>query len=150
MAFNANAMAHVGSAVKGAWPELNAQVGDEVKKGDVLLVVESPELGEAQSDLLQKRAAADAAGPAVESARSAYERGKQLYEQAKGISLAELQKRETDLKSAQAAQQAAKSAATAAENKLHLLRDGPAGGGRAREDRRDQAPLPGRRRWPAR
>jgi cobalt-zinc-cadmium efflux system membrane fusion protein len=121
VAFNANAMAHVGSAVKGRVAELKVQVGDEVKKGDVLLVVESPELGEAQSDFIQKRGAATAAAPLVESARSAYARARELYDQTKGISLTDLQKRETDYKSAQAALQTAQTAVTAAENKLHLL-----------------------------
>jgi cobalt-zinc-cadmium efflux system membrane fusion protein len=101
--------------------ELKVQVGDEVKKGDVLLVVESPELGEAQSDFIQKRGAATAAAPLVESARSAYARARELYDQTKGISLTDLQKRETDYKSAQAALQTAQTAVTAAENKLHLL-----------------------------
>jgi len=121
VAFNANATAHVGSAVKGRVAELKVQVGDEVKKGDVLMVVESPELGEAQSEFIQKRGAATAAAPAVESAGSAYERARELYDQTKGISLTDLQKRETDYRSAQATLQTARTAATAAENKLHLL-----------------------------
>lgn len=121
VSFNANAMAHVGSAVKGRVAELQAQVGDEVKKHDVLLVVESPELGEAQADFIQKREAVNAAVPLVESSKSAYERGKGLYEQTKGISLTELQKRETEHKAANAALQAAQRAATAAANKLYLL-----------------------------
>jgi cobalt-zinc-cadmium efflux system membrane fusion protein len=121
VSFNANAMAHVGSAVKGRVAELKVQVGDEVKRDDVLLVVESPELGEAQSDFVQKRGAATAAAPVVESAKSGYERAKELYDQTKGISLTDLQKRETDYKAAQAALQMAQTAATAAANKLHLL-----------------------------
>lgn len=121
VSFNANAMAHVGSAVKGRVAELKVQVGDEVKTDDVLLVVESPELGEAQSDFIQKRGVATAVAPVVESAKSAYERARELYDQTKGISLTDLQKRETDYKSAQATLQTARTAATAAENKLHLL-----------------------------
>lgn len=121
VAFNANAIAHVGSAVKGRVSELKVNVGDEVKKDDVLLVVESPELGEAQSDFLQKRAAASAAAPVVESTQSAYDRAKELYDKTQGISLTDLQKREADQKSAQAALRTAQTAATAAENKLHLL-----------------------------
>jgi cobalt-zinc-cadmium efflux system membrane fusion protein len=121
LAFNANAIAHVGSAVKGRVAELKVQVGDEVKTDEVLLVVESPELGEAQSEFLQKREAAAAAAPVVEAAKTAYERAKALYEQTKGISLTELQRREGELKAALAAARAARSAATAVENRLRLL-----------------------------
>src|SRR3954465_2338721 len=77
VSFNANAMAHVGSAVKGRVAELKGQGGDAVKKGDVLLIVESPERGEAQSEFIQKRGAATAAAPLVDSTRSAYERAKE-------------------------------------------------------------------------
>ncbi|HUS61872.1 MAG TPA: hypothetical protein VMY34_06720, partial [Acidimicrobiales bacterium] len=45
--YNAEAMAHVGSLVKGRAVEIKARLGDVVKKGDELLIVESPELGEA-------------------------------------------------------------------------------------------------------
>jgi membrane fusion protein, heavy metal efflux system len=121
VAFNKESMAHVGSPVKGRVAELGAKPGEEVRKGAVLLVIESPELGEAQSEYLQKRSAAQTVVPAVELAKSAYERGKGLYEQTQGIPLSEVQKRESELRAAQAALQAAKTAEQAAENKLHLL-----------------------------
>ena len=54
VAFNAEAVAHVGAAVRGRATEIKARIGDSVKKGDELISVESPELGQAQSDLLQK------------------------------------------------------------------------------------------------
>ena len=121
VAFNKDGMAHVGSPVKGRVAELGVKLGDEVQKGSVLLVIESPELGEAQSEYLQKRSAAQTVIPSVELAKSAYERGKGLYEQTQGIPLTEVQKREAEYRAAQAALQAAKSAEQAAENKLHLL-----------------------------
>lgn len=121
VAFDKESMAHVGSPVKGRIAEMSAKLGDEVKKGSVLLVIECPELGEAQSDYLQKRSAAETVIPSVELAKSAYQRGKGLYEETQGIPLAEVQKREAEYRSAQAALQAAKTAEQAAENKLHLL-----------------------------
>jgi cobalt-zinc-cadmium efflux system membrane fusion protein len=121
VSFNAEAMAHVGSAVKGRITDLKVKVGDEVKKDDVLVAVESPDLGEAQLDFLQKRAAAAAAGPLLDAAKSSYERANTLYESAQGITLTELQKREIDLKTAQATLRTSGTAATAAENRLHLL-----------------------------
>lgn len=120
-AFNTDAMAHVGSAVTGRASRLNVKLGDPVKAGEVLVIVDSPELGEAQSDFLLKRTRVDTARPAVELARSAYERAKLLLDQSQGIALSEVQRRETDLRTAEGELRAAEAAATAAENKLHLF-----------------------------
>jgi cobalt-zinc-cadmium efflux system membrane fusion protein len=121
VAFNAEAMAHVGAPVAGRVAELKVRLGDPVKKGDELLTIESPDLGEAQSDFLQKRTALAAVTAAVEPARIAYERGKSLFEQNQGLALAEVQKREADLKAAQAAMQSAAATLKGAQNKLALL-----------------------------
>jgi cobalt-zinc-cadmium efflux system membrane fusion protein len=126
LALNGEAVAHVGCAVKGRVAELRAKVGDAVKQGDVLLVVESPELGEAQLDFVQKRAAVGAAGLLFEAAQSSLERAKKLYDGSQGITLAELQKRETELKTAAVNVRAARTAATAAGNRLRLLGMGQA------------------------
>lgn len=121
VSFNAEAMAHVGSPLPGRVLELRAKLGDVVARGDVLLVVESPELGEAQSEFLQKRIVAQTAVAAVDLSKNALDRASRLFEQNRGIALDEVQKREVEYKSAQAALQTAQSAAQAAENKLHLL-----------------------------
>lgn len=120
VAFNADAMAHVGSAVAGRASELKIKLGDVVKKSDVLVIVDSPELGEAQSDYLLKRTAVDTARPAVQLAKDAYDRAKQLLDQSQGIALAEVQKREAEWRAAEGNLRAAEAAGTAAENKLHL------------------------------
>lgn len=121
VAFNAEAIAHVGSPLPGRVVELRVRLGDAVQKGDTLLVVESPELGEAQSDFLQKQIAAKTAVATVDLAKNALDRATRLYEQNKGIALDEVQKREVEYKAAQATVRAAEAAAMAAENKLHLL-----------------------------
>lgn len=121
VAFNGEAMAHVGTPLPGRVVDLRAKLGDNVKRGDPLLVIESPELGEAQSELMSKQIAAKTAVAAVELAKSALDRAKRLYDQNRGIALDEVQKREGEHKSAQAALLTAQAAATAAENKLHLL-----------------------------
>jgi cobalt-zinc-cadmium efflux system membrane fusion protein len=121
VSFNTDAMAHVGSVVKGRAIEIKVRVGDSVKKGDDLLIVESPDLGEAQSDFLQKRTAVSVAESAIEPAKSAAERAKTLYDQNNGISLGELQKRVAEQKAAEGALKTAQAALTAAENKLHLM-----------------------------
>jgi membrane fusion protein, heavy metal efflux system len=120
IAFNAEAMAHVGSAVAGRAVEIKVRLGDVVKSGAELLVVESPELGEAQSDYLQKRTAVAVASAAVEPARNAAERAKALYEKNQGIALAEVQKREADHTATQGAVQTAQAALEAAEATLRL------------------------------
>lgn len=121
VAFNAEAMAHVGSPLPGRIADLRVRLGDTVKKGDVLLVVESPSLGESQSEFLQKRINAQTAVSAVDLAKNGLDRATRLYDQNRGIALDEVQKREAEYKSALAAVQTAQSAALAAENKLHLL-----------------------------
>jgi cobalt-zinc-cadmium efflux system membrane fusion protein len=121
VSFNADAVAHVGSAVKGRITDLKVKVGDAVKTGDALVVVESPELGEAQLDFIQKRAAAAAAAPLLDAARSAYERANKLYESTQGITLTEVEKRQTDFTSAQANLRTSQTAAVAAEGRLRLL-----------------------------
>lgn len=119
--FNAEAMAHVGSPLRGRAVEIKVRQGDDVKKGDPLVIVESPELGQAQADFMLKRTAAQAAAPQVELAKASWDRAKGLLEQSQGISLTDVQKREAEYKAAVAAQKSAESAASAAENGLHLL-----------------------------
>ncbi|MBS0195979.1 MAG: efflux RND transporter periplasmic adaptor subunit [Planctomycetes bacterium] len=119
--FNTEAMAHVGSPLRGRAVEIKVRLGDTVKRGDALLVVESPELGEAQADYFQKRIGAETAAPAVELAKVVWDRAKGLHEQSQGISLTEVQKREAEYKSALAGQKAANAAVVGAENRLHLL-----------------------------
>jgi cobalt-zinc-cadmium efflux system membrane fusion protein len=120
VAFNTEAVARVGSAVTGRAVELKVKLGDTVAKGDEVLVIESTELGEAQSDLLQRRTALDAATTAVEPVKASYERARKLIE-SEGVSLGELQKRDAEYKAAQSALQAARGARDAAERKLALL-----------------------------
>lgn len=119
--FNAEAMAHVGSLLRGRVVEIKVRLGQDVKKGDELCIIESPELGEAQTDLLQKRVAKDSAGPVVDLAKASWDRAKGLYDQTQGTSLTEVQRREAEYKGAVAAQRAADAAVTASENRLHLL-----------------------------
>jgi cobalt-zinc-cadmium efflux system membrane fusion protein len=121
VSFNTTAMAVVGSPVQGRVAELKVAVGDNVKKGEELLVVESPELGEAQSDYLQKRTGVAAAEAAVEPAESAYDRAKSLYDRSQGIALTKVQKRQVDYSVAKNAALTAQAALKADESRLKLL-----------------------------
>ena len=50
VAFNTEAMAHVGSPLRGRAVEVKVRLGDTVKAGQELVIIESPELREAQAD----------------------------------------------------------------------------------------------------
>lgn len=121
VAFNTEAMAHVGSPLRGRVVEVSVRLGDEVTAGQSLVVIESPELGEAQADLLLQRSAVLTAGPAVELTKVAWDRARGLYEQSQSISLTEVQRREAEHKAAITQVKSAEAAATASENRLHLL-----------------------------
>lgn len=121
VALDLDATAHVGVPVRGRVRELRVKRGDRVDKGAVLLVLDSPELGSAQNEFLEKRVAAETVGPAVEIAKSSYERAKRLLDAGGNMTLTEVQRREAEWKSAEASLMTAKAAATTAENTLHLL-----------------------------
>lgn len=121
VAFNAEAIAHIGSTLPGRVVELSVRLGDVVNKGDLLLVVESPQLAEAQSTYLSKLIAAETAMATADLAKNAMDRASRLYEQNRGIALDEVQKREIEFKAAQATVKTAEATAVAAENTLHVL-----------------------------
>ena len=134
VAYNAEAMAHIGTQVQGRAREIVARLGDEVRAGDLLLVIDSPELGMAQSDYLQQDAAVAAARINVEAARSmvqvaatAFERAEKLRA-SNGISITDFLERqgamreaEANVRRAEAEVKVAESARLAAENQLHIL-----------------------------
>lgn len=119
--FNGEAIAHVGTPLPGRVVEPPAPLGAEVVAGEVLTVIESPELGEAQGELLTRRIAVQGASAAAELASSALERARGLFEASRGIALDEVQRREVEYRAARAALETAQSAELAAENKLRLL-----------------------------
>lgn len=133
VSYNTEAMAHIGTQVQGRVLEIAVRLGDEVEKGQLLLVIDSPELGAAQSAFLQENAAVDAARINVEAAdglvdvaRTAFERAETLRN-SNGISITEflerqgtLREREANVRKAQAELRIAESERLAAENQLHI------------------------------
>lgn len=119
--FDQDAMAQVTSIVPGRVIKLAAQLGDRVKRGQELAVIESTELGAAESDFVEKRIAAAGAQATVDPLKLASERASALYRQTQGISLAEVQKRAAEFFAAQAAARTAEAAALAARNRLQLF-----------------------------
>jgi len=119
--FDQRYLSQVTSLVPGRIVDLTGQLGQHVKRGDELAVVESAELGAAQGDFQEKQIASAGAQTAVEPLKQAWERAKALYEKNQGVSLAEVQKREVDYNAAQAAARTAAAQADAARNRLRLL-----------------------------
>lgn len=103
---NETRLAHVGPRIAGRAVEVYANLGDFIKKGQPLAVMDSPELGEAQSQYLKARTN-------LQVAERSYERAKIILE-GKVISTGEFQRREGEYLSAQ-------TEARAAEDRLHLL-----------------------------
>jgi membrane fusion protein, heavy metal efflux system len=103
---NENELAEVTTLVKGRVVKVHVDVGQDVKKDALLAMLHSTDLGVAEGTYLKSSAK-------LHEAKLAYERARDLYEQ-KVVSLAELQRREAAMKTAQAE-------AREARNRLDLL-----------------------------
>ncbi len=121
IAFNSEATADIGVPVQGRAIEIPVRAGDRVEAGSVLAEIESTELGEAQSDYLQRQTTAATARATIKPLSEIYVRVKKLYDESQVIGITEVQERELDLHKAEGALATAESAVTAARNKLQLL-----------------------------
>jgi|APMI01.1.fsa_nt_gi membrane fusion protein, heavy metal efflux system len=97
--FDEQRVTRIGASVTGRVIEIQAHLGQQVKMGDSLAVINSTELGQAQLTYLKARAQADLQARSVERAR-------QLFA-ADVIGKAELQRRESELSIAAAEQRGA-------------------------------------------
>jgi membrane fusion protein, heavy metal efflux system len=100
---------HVFSPVTGRVVKISAQLGEHVKKGDPLAVIESPDIGNAVSDV--HKAEAD-----LIAAEHDYKRKKDLFEQKAGSA--------ADLEAAEDNWRRAKAEIQRARQKAYLLRAG--------------------------
>lgn len=116
--YNPQGEAQVGVQATGKVIRIAATVGSSVKAGDILAEVLSPGFVEAQNAWLIKRAAMATADLAIEQAQAIVVRGQQTGD---GISKAEMQRREFDLKVAQQARITATAELAAALNTLRLM-----------------------------
>jgi cobalt-zinc-cadmium efflux system membrane fusion protein len=103
---NENRLAHLSSRVPGRIVAVYANLGDTVKRGDRLLLLDSQELGMAQVEYRKAKTRIFVADQAVQRAKSLLEGGV--------IGAAEYQKREGEYQAVQAEVQEA-------EERLHLL-----------------------------
>ena len=104
--FDEQAFTRIGASVTGRVTQIQAQLGDAVKKGDTLAIINSSELSSSQLAYLKARSE-------KELHRRNVERAKTLY-QADVLSLAELQRRENEYEIASAETRAA-------QNQLRVL-----------------------------
>jgi cobalt-zinc-cadmium efflux system membrane fusion protein len=103
---NQNELAEVTTLIRGRVVKVHVDVGQDVKKGALLAMLHSLDLGVAEGDYLK-------AGARLHEAEMAHARAKELYDN-KAVSLAELQRREAAMKTVRAELREAK-------NRLELL-----------------------------
>lgn len=103
---NENRLAHLSARVPGRIVAVYANLGDRVKEGTRLLLLDSPAFGEAQLEYRKARNALSVTGKALERAQALLDRG--------AIGAGEHQRREADYENARADLHEA-------EEKLHLL-----------------------------
>ena len=103
---NENRLAHLSPRVPGRIVAVYANLGDRVKPGDRLLLLDSPALGEAQLEYRKRRTSMRVAEKALERAKALLDGG--------AIGTGEYQRREADHENARAD-------LYEAEEKLHLL-----------------------------
>jgi membrane fusion protein, heavy metal efflux system len=103
---NENRLAHLSARVPGRIVAVYANLGDRVKEGDRLLLLDSPAFGEAQLEYRKARTTLGVTEKALERAKALIDRG--------AIGAGEYQRRDADYENARADLHEA-------EEKLHLL-----------------------------
>lgn len=114
-------VSHLGVQLPGRIAQIQGKLGRGVKQGEPVLVIHSPQFGETQLSLFEKRVRQSASEPAIEIAKAAYERARALYDQNRSIPLAEVEKLKGEFKAAQVAAALAKADVTTASHRLKLL-----------------------------
>ncbi|MDX1972132.1 MAG: efflux RND transporter periplasmic adaptor subunit [Candidatus Sumerlaeia bacterium] len=120
VSYNTEAMAHVGTTLNGRAIEIPARLGDTVKKGDILAVIQSVELGQKASELLEKRSLLEAAESMVEVARINNERANELRK-TNSITISEALRKQGELKQAEGSMKVAQASFTATKSELRMF-----------------------------
>lgn len=117
---NEDATARVGSFVEGVIEECCLQVGEVVRKGQVLAKVHSHEVHDAEAELSRTGIELETRRSDLEYARTVHARASRLYELKAG-SLADLRDAEARLRRAEAAVEIAQTNREKAENHMRYL-----------------------------
>ena len=120
IAFNDDATTPVVAPFSGRVIRLLAKVGDEVKAGTPLLEIESPEILQAQNDLITALQTLDKARSQLNVAKRGLDRAKDLY-QARAGSQRDLEHAQGDFEAAEIDYRAAQGGLTGARNKLRVF-----------------------------
>jgi len=117
--FNEDRLTPVFTNCEGHVVELLVKKGDVVKVGEPLLVIESPDLIQAENDLAAARAAESQAATVQDTARNTLQRARSLHER-EAISTKEVQQAEADYAHARDEQHRARASVRFNENRLTL------------------------------
>ncbi len=120
IAFNEDATTPVVAPFSGRIIRLMAKVGDEVKRGTPLFEIESPEIVQAQNDLITSVEGLDKSKAQLMLAQQSLERSKDLFA-ARAGSKRDLEQAETTYAAAEYDRRSAQAALGAARNRLRVL-----------------------------
>jgi membrane fusion protein, heavy metal efflux system len=118
--FNEDVMTPVFSPYAGRVLRLLAKPGDAVGRGSPLFEIDTPDLVQAEQDLIAAGIAVPKAKTALDLATRAEDRQHRLYAN-KAVALKDWEQAEADLKNAQRDLHSAENALTAARSKLHVF-----------------------------
>jgi cobalt-zinc-cadmium efflux system membrane fusion protein len=124
VAFNEDRMTPVFTPYSGRVVELLANKGENVKAGDPLVVLESPDFVAAQNDLVSARSDVAKAKIGVDAAKVAADRARDLHAH-EALATKDLQQAEADLARAQDEVRRADAALAAVESRLALFGKNP-------------------------
>jgi cobalt-zinc-cadmium efflux system membrane fusion protein len=125
IAFNEDASTPVVAPFSGRVTRLTARTGDQVRRGDPLFEIESPEVVQAQNDLISAAQAVEKTKAQLSLARQALERAKDLYE-ARAGSRRDLEQAQNGYANAEIDQRTSVGNLAAARNRLRVLGRGAA------------------------
>jgi cobalt-zinc-cadmium efflux system membrane fusion protein len=118
--FNEDHLTPVLAPYPGRVLDVLANVGDVVRSGQPLLVIESPDVVAAVNDLFEAHSNVDKAQIALDTAQKSADRARRLHDQ-EALSTKDLQSAESELARAQEDQRRAQSSLAVARNRLGLL-----------------------------
>lgn len=118
--FNEDRLTPVLAPYPGRVLDVLANVGDVVRSGQPLLVIESPDVVAGVNDLFEAHSNVDKAQIALDTAQKSADRAKRLHDQ-EALSTKDLQSAESDLARAREDQRRAQSSLAVARNRLGLL-----------------------------
>lgn len=120
IAFNENTSTNVFTPFSGRVTKLMAQVGDQVKRGDALFEIDSPEVVQVQTDLISALHGREKASSHLEVVRRQADRQQRLFKE-KATSQREMEQALNELTAAESDYKTAEGTLTAARHRLRVI-----------------------------